>query len=311
MLDGQGYPNYPVTNVIHANEILRDEHPQIVVIAMGSKDEKSVEFIDLIKRQLIATDFVYVIALTPQSDVRSIVGAFEAGVNDVVCKPIIKQELIARINSATKIIELQQNLTEKCVQLISVNSKLRKLSDQHKMLSRTDSLTGLGNRMAAMSQLEEIWHLTTRHNGDMSCLYIDVDHFKAINDQFGHDAGDAALCHVAKTLMDNSRKEELVFRIGGEEFLVLCPFTGITGAIEAGNRMCLAVRNSPVHVKTSLHIPDFRTIHITVSVGVASKGDGVESTDKLLSVADKRLYGAKQNGRNKVFYDKAKFSQNF
>jgi len=163
--------------------------------------------------------------------------------------------------------------------------------DRVKELSLRDSLTGLYNRRI----LEEILHLeeNKRRQTPLALLLIDVDNFKAINDTFGHPAGDSVLTVLAKILMDNSRKENIVARYGGEEFAVLLNNTGLDTALQVADRL---------RMKLSEQVFTFsgRKVSFTASIGV-SHNDGVTAIpETLLSRADQALYQAKRSGKNRV-----------
>jgi two-component system, cell cycle response regulator len=158
--------------------------------------------------------------------------------------------------------------------------------------ARTDVLTGLPNRRAIDDMLERATAHASRTGEPLSVLMIDLDHFKAINDDHGHDAGDAVLQACARALRATSRAGDVVGRWGGEEFLVVLPATDLDGAVQAAERLRAAVSAAEVA------IPRGR-IHVTASGGVAVLGDGAD-TDALVRDADAALYEAKRGGRNAI-----------
>ena len=187
-------------------------------------------------------------------------------------------------------LEREQRLTW----LRSINERLR--SEQFEELSHMDALTGLGNRRALEKKLESL--RTERRVGQcVSVAIVDIDHFKAYNDAFGHVAGDDCLRRVSGVLLAEARKQDdMVFRFGGEEFVVL-----ITGAKRRGAlQVCERLRRA-VEAEAIPHISPHRNSILTVSIGVATQkaGDGFDA-DALIFAADKRLYHAKENGRNQV-----------
>ncbi len=162
------------------------------------------------------------------------------------------------------------------------------------MLERAqhDSLTGLANHGHMWSALEVEFARADRHGRALSVVMIDIDHFKAFNDRFGHPAGDEALCAVAQQLEANSRSHDVVARYGGEEFAVILPETSSDGAelyAEKIRRSIEAVGFGPE-----------RQARLTVSAGVAESTDGVKTPHELMELADSRLYAAKADGRNCV-----------
>jgi diguanylate cyclase (GGDEF)-like protein len=162
-------------------------------------------------------------------------------------------------------------------------------------LARCDPLTGLANRLEYHEVLGWLWKQSRRQAATVSMLVIDLDHFKVINDRFGHDGEDACLKHVAAVLRRCFRREtDLVARIGGEEFAVVLPNTTIEAACRLANDFCLMLATMPFEVEGVSH-------SVTASVGVASSSNaGGTTPDALFSRADAACYDAKHNGRNQV-----------
>lgn len=206
--------------------------------------------------------------------------AFLNGANDFITKPIDEMELQARVNVHHKLACTIREL-EESRQALAVQAT-------------TDPLTKLRNRRAFFEHgTARIAH-ARRYNNDVSIILADVDYFKKINDSFGHHVGDEALLVVSKALTDMTRAEDVVARIGGEEFAVLLPDTKRLGAAVMAERMRAAIQREKF-------IAGGKIVPITVSIGVASYGtENVDSIDQLLNIADRRLYLAKQNGRNRI-----------
>jgi diguanylate cyclase (GGDEF)-like protein len=162
------------------------------------------------------------------------------------------------------------------------------ISRMHADLASIDSLTGLSNRR---SILDKATHLerSRQHTGSLSLLMIDVDHFKSINDRFGHQVGDDVLRRVSEVLRTQVRTTDIVGRYGGEEFLVLMPDTGTDGALLVAEKLCATVAER-------ITLPD----RITVSIGVATTSERDMTLDRTLTRADEALYQAKADGRNCV-----------
>ncbi len=165
----------------------------------------------------------------------------------------------------------------------------------YRQLGVRDSLTGLFNRRYLIDALERELHRSDRRKEAVSILIIDVDHFKHFNDNFGHGAGDAILRHLAEVLNDNTRREDVVARFGGEEFVVLLPGTQLMEAgVCAENLRQTASRMSILYEGRILP-------QLTVSIGISSyPGDG-RDINTLINTADGALYRAKRAGRNRVF----------
>lgn len=196
-------------------------------------------------------------------------------------------ELLAQLSSRNEeLVELnrslEQRVEERTRALSEANAKLETISLQ-------DTLTGLSNRRDAMSKLELLWSECEV----FAALMIDADNFKAVNDQHGHDAGDCVLTALARTLQHFVRTDDLVFRLGGDEFLVLCPNTDSTGAAQVAEE--LRQRIAGLRVATGDGFWDS-----SISIGVAARTPAMRSFQDLMKAADGNLYGAKNAGKNCV-----------
>jgi diguanylate cyclase (GGDEF)-like protein len=125
---------------------------------------------------------------------------------------------------------------------------------------------------------------------------IDIDHFKNVNDEYGHQAGDFVLKEVSRIICSKVRENDIIARYGGEEFIILLPATGGDAAVSAANRICSAIRHHDM-------IAEDRIIHLTISIGVTCmEANNTNAVDRLIYIADKALYNAKQKGRNRVSF---------
>lgn len=172
---------------------------------------------------------------------------------------------------------------------------LMELNIAHEELVRlacADSLTGLANRKTAMIRCEEELSSHIRFKEPLSCLMLDVDHFKNVNDRYGHQTGDSALINIATTLSEMTRRHDIVCRYGGEEFLIIMPKTALKAAETIAERIRTKI------AANAIEIPDGH-LFLTISCGVAQQGDN-ETADQLIGRADTALYRAKDEGRNRV-----------
>ena len=206
--------------------------------------------------------------------------AFLNGANDFLSKPVESLEMQARVNVHHR---LARTIHELEVSKVA-------LAEQ----ATTDSLTRLKNRRMFYSQSEQNLATCRRHGHDMSVLLLDIDHFKKVNDTYGHHSGDEVLVRIAQLLSGIARHGDTVARFGGEEFAVLLPETNRLGAAVMAQRIRAVIEKEEI-------IVEGRQIPVTVSIGVATlAAEEVESIDQLLNIADRRLYLAKNNGRNRI-----------
>jgi diguanylate cyclase (GGDEF)-like protein len=159
-------------------------------------------------------------------------------------------------------------------------------------LAITDSLTGLFNRRHFFAEAEKIFSRSKFAPFELAILMLDIDHFKKVNDTYGHQHGDAVLCEIAQRLRDNLRPTDLLGRYGGEEFVALLIRTPSSGVGPVAERLVTSIREYPIKSNGV-------TISVTISLGAASLTEKIANLDELLSHADQALYTAKQLGRNR------------
>lgn len=163
-------------------------------------------------------------------------------------------------------------------------------------LANIDGLTGLVNRRRFFDLAARDWALATRYNRPVAVLMIDIDHFKMVNDTYGHDVGDAAISHVAAICKESKRTTDVVARVGGEEFALLLPETDLAGALTVAERIRLRVAANGL-------ASDQGEVRLTVSIGVALRQADTPDFLALLKRSDQLLYVAKRGGRNQVAHD--------
>lgn len=221
-----------------------------------------------------------VLMLTGQEDVQTKVRGLEAGASDYLIKPFFPEELVARVRVHLKLKVLQDELREK-------NERLERLS-------RTDELTGLFNRRYFMEQLRTELERSQRYEGQLVFAMVDIDHFKKVNDTYGHLAGDRALAETSATLRAGLRTQDMLGRYGGEEFGLFMPQTDLAGAQDALERFRKCVEASVITC-------DHHRFQVTLSIGLAAyPRPDVHRVEDLIALADAALYRAKKNGRNQL-----------
>ncbi|MCS3803690.1 diguanylate cyclase [Chromobacterium alkanivorans] len=204
--------------------------------------------------------------------------------------------LLARKQELTDInAKLEQLVEERTDSLREVNHELVRTATRLAQQARSDALTGLNNRMACNEQLRDEHLRYGRSGAPYSVLLLDVDHFKRVNDSFGHDAGDRVLRHIAQLLQATARLTDFTARYGGEEFLLLLPDTDDSGAAVLAEKIRAAVEHAQA--------PDVGTV--TISIGLAMARPADAQAEAVVKRADQALYRAKANGRNQVALDTA------
>lgn len=175
---------------------------------------------------------------------------------------------------------------------------LRRENEELKQALRTDMLTGLYNYRHLLDALESEMERTRRNRTPTSLIMLDLDHFKQVNDTWGHEVGNMALVQTADVIRNTLRKIDIPCRFGGEEFTIILPATPLPQAIQVAERLRHNIEESPLEVEG-------KTIPISASLGVEYYRAGMElSADELIHLTDGYLYQAKQNGRNRVAHPK-------
>jgi len=199
--------------------------------------------------------------------------------------------LFALVSKQNKVLNelnrtLEQRVTERTKELSMANKALE-------VISATDHLTQLPNRRFAMGQLALLWAEAAKRGQSLACLMIDADDFKNINDTYGHDAGDVVLQRLAQELQHSVRSDDIVCRLGGDEFLIICPNTNLEGALRLGEQTRASVAALKITAGDGCWFG-------SVSIGIASTNSEIKDIDGLIKAADMAVYIAKKDGRNCV-----------
>ncbi len=224
------------------------------------------------------TPYQYVLLVTAKDDNADVVAGLDAGADDYLKKPFDRHELRARLTVGRRILALQDGL-------IQAREELR-------FQATHDVLTGIWNRRATLDLLQREIERASRSQGTTGLLMLDLDHFKQVNDTYGHLAGDAVLRDVARRIMQVIRSYDFLGRYGGEEFLVVLPGCDRSHALQSAERIRSAVAGAPV-------LADQVEIPVTISIGVTAVTANA-SEKEVLAVADEALYQAKSSGRNRA-----------
>ena len=213
----------------------------------------------------------------------------------VSCAPILDDKgnsrgVLASFEDVTQLERKKNELTEMVFQLDASTKEITRQNVELERLATTDPLTGCNNRRSFLQKFDSLWNSSTRYNQPLTAFMVDIDHFKSVNDNYGHATGDEVLRQVGLTLREASREADIVCRFGGEEFAVILPNT----SLEDGRRVAEKIRQTIAALEFS------QDLTITASIGVSSLCQSPTSPQDLLEQADKCLYVAKRNGRNRV-----------
>jgi two-component system cell cycle response regulator len=227
-----------------------------------------------------ASPFVPIILLTALEDIDSKRRGLSAGADEFLSKPVNALELQIRMSSMIRIKRLADELER-------VNKNLAELAT-------IDPLTQVANRRVVEQRLAHEFQRERRYKHPLACILIDIDHFKAVNDNYGHPVGDKVLVEVAAAIRESIRTTDLVARFGGEEFIVIAPETTTTAAEMVAERIRRAITEKTT-AKMDQGLPA-----VTASLGVACTEVSVLNETELVAKADAALYRAKHEGRNRV-----------
>lgn len=276
--------------------IYAEPHPDLVLLDVMMPKIDGLEVVRRIKHDE-SLPFIPVIMQTALDTTENMVDGIGAGADDYITKPINYRELEARVKSLLRIKALQSSLAQREKELSDANEQLL-------IMSSTDVLTGVSNRRALEERLHDAWEHSTRLHEPLALVMCDIDHFKHVNDEYGHQAGDAVLQQFAKVLQNEAREIDRVGRYGGEEFVLLLPGTVLDAAVTFAERIRESVADH------TFALGDGRSLRRTMSCGVASwPHPMVQDQEALIKAADDAMYVAKESGRNRVVrFDSREFN---
>lgn len=261
LLTQVGYSVFPCTSGEEALDILNRERFDLVLLDINMPSLNGYE-VCLRIRQVFALDDLPIIFLTSREDSDSVTKGFHAGASDFVSKSALFDVLLARVNVH-----------------IRLSRTLRFLRD----ISLTDDLTGCYNRRHGMFSLREWFARSKRYGTPFSMIYFDLNGLKTINDKYGHQAGDLLLRSVVTSCKKLLRESDLLFRMGGDEFMVLCPDTDKRGAFICAERMLEAVKGVTIVDQS-----------VSFAYGIAHSSEDYKDMDEMLHSADTSMYECKK-----------------
>lgn len=270
-----------VANEENAAERARERDYDLVIVSLTMREMDGLRICSKL-RSFEETRQVPILVVVEESERgrKQLLRALEMGVNDYLLRPIERLELMARVRTQVRRKRFADRLWENL-----------HLSMQ---MATTDAVTGLYNRHYMTSHLETQLQSAQRNQKSLSVAMLDIDHFKAVNDSYGHAAGDEILREFAQRVVRNVRGVDVVARFGGEEFIVIMPDTELEDAQVIAERLLSTIGDQPFRLE------DGTEVEITTSLGLATSSADTSSASELLEQADTALYRAKHEGRNRV-----------
>ncbi|MFT3960120.1 diguanylate cyclase [Propionivibrio sp.] len=292
LIEAMGHQPVLVDDGPKALAALLKRPAQIVIADLSAPGPDPVDFCRRLRRSAAGEDCYALFLASPEQEGRSL-ELIDAGADDVLIKPINEQALRVHLTTAGRMRMLREQIHRERQGVMRSTDEFA--TAQKKLLqdALTDTLTQLPNRRNGMDFLASELLFTQSSGAPLACLMMDIDHFKQINDTFGHAAGDAVLRQLAAILRSAARTEDMVFRYGGEEFVAILTNAPSKIALQIAERIRMQVEDADF-------IWEGRRIPVTLSIGVALAGGKTQDSQALIQTADAALYQAKKAGRNRV-----------
>ncbi|HMK59633.1 MAG TPA: diguanylate cyclase [Dissulfurispiraceae bacterium] len=274
ILEAEGYECLILSKSDQAINTIYHELPEMVMLDIALTKPSAAEILSKLKSAPSTWD-IPVLIIASMKSASKIAKCYELGAHDYISKPFFKEEIVARIRNVGYVCE--------------------KMKEFEKLLVR-DYLTGIYNRKFFMERFVEELAWAARYQEPLSFIILDIDHFKKINDTYGHSCGDEVLRQLSKILTSTLRAHDIVARYGGEEFVVLLSNTNVDECLTVAEKLRITVQESDFHcAENSITLP------VTISIGVTSSDSGFDlNPDSMIIKADHALYEAKGAGRNRV-----------
>jgi len=294
VLQGEPYRVLRTSKPERALMIAEDSLPDLIITDWDMPGLSGIELIRRLKAQESTRDIPVIMCTGKMMSAENLETALDAGAVDYVRKPVEPIELRARSRSMLQLSASYRQIKAHERDLARQNELLSQQKHQLHLAATTDQLTGVYNRAFLMDHLDREFANSRRHGHPFTCLLIDIDLFKSINDLHGHLVGDEVLRHTAQLLAASVRKGDLLARYGGEEFVVLLRNTTAVEGASLAESLRIAVDDA-------VYRYDNLTLRVSISVGVAeTQLDEAMNDTALLMNADKAMYAAKRKGRNRV-----------
>ena len=289
-----GMARYPFQAMSGVDEFaLRysDNWPEVVIIDVGGSPGCQTNPLHDLKH--IADPGLQILVLIPSACESEVARLLAAGATDYLVYEFTQSALIARLINIQRLVALQDVVRAERELAVQSSGQWARANRRLIHNALTDLLTQLPNRRYGMDRFEQEWSVSSSNSLPISCLMLDIDNFKDVNDQYGHEVGDLVLRQVAFTIERCCRRSDFIFRYGGEEFCCICPETDLTEATRLAERIVWAIREEKVGREGEM-------FGLTLSIGVATRSPEMTELAQLISAADKALYAAKKAGRDRV-----------
>ena len=290
ILEKLGHSVHTASDGIEALEYVKANPPQLIISDWMMPGMDGIEFCYALRKNP-EWNKIYVFIVTAQESNDKLIQAFEAGANDYLSKPVNAKVLAARLRSAQRIIQMQEAQEEDRWQLRQFADNLTASNKRLQTLALTDMLTGLPNRILMQDRLQHGLLRAQREGARLSVTFIDLDHFKEVNDSFGHDIGDLLLQEVAARIQKRLRAMDTVARFGGDEFVILMEDLNAREECESLAQELIDEITRPMQLQG-------HTVEIGASMGIAYFPDDCNDYLALMKYADMAMYAAKSAGRN-------------
>ncbi|MFN6240063.1 MAG: diguanylate cyclase [Microcystis sp.] len=279
ILDSAGYATIYASSVKQAIiERVETANPDLILLDLMMPEMGGIELCRRLKSNALYAH-IPIIFVTDSEEKEDIINAFNSGAVDYVNKPFYSWELLAKVKIHLELKKTQEELK-------NINYQLEKLV-------RTDSLTGVNNRREILALGEKELQRCRRYHRYFSLVFIDIDHFKHINDTFGHLLGDKTLITVAGAIKNCLRQVDSFGRFGGEEFVAILPETNLEDAETLARRICQVINKLNIEI-------DRQKVRVTASIGVATFSTQDNNLEEVIERADRAMFAAKNQGRNRV-----------
>jgi two-component system, cell cycle response regulator len=279
------------TNGLKAVSIAREKMPDLILMDVMMPEMDGFSAASKIRNDKLTCD-IPIIFITAKGETEDIVKGFDVGGQDYITKPFNPQELFARVNTHLELKQSQQALKDYSIELEKANRELKELNARLEFMAWHDQLTGLPNRRYMRDRINSEQDRSSRSRRPFSLVMGDIDDFKRVNDTYGHETGDGVLKHISAIINSTLRKQDLLSRWGGEEFLFLLPETDLNGALIVSEKIRSSIEAHPYSYKD-------KTISLTLTLGVAEFEES-QGIDGAIKRADEALYKGKKGTKNCV-----------